>query len=413
MPHVDVMVLGAGIVGTSAALQLAKRGLTVALVDRRGPGEETSYGNGGVIVEHTVFPFPIPRRKALMRIALRRAGAASYHFSHLPTLLPWLRTYKAFSTPEKMLAFADNMRPLFSRSRGEHEVLMAEAGAGDLVSTNGYIKGYRNISTFEALQRDLDATAAAGLEFKILDTAQTVALEPDMAPLFQRAVFWPHTMTILNPLRLTRAYVQRFTDIGGKFFTADASRLRRADGRWHLNGAGEPLSADAAVLTLGPWTPDVLAPLGVKLPLMVKRGYSRHYHLRDGKRLSRPILDVDRGYSGTPMEQGIRIATGVEFAARDAPPTPVQLRFVEPSARDLLPIDRAIEPQPWFGSRPCFPDQMPVIGRVPGQADLWVDVGHAHWGLTLGPVSGRLLADMMTDAAPFTDPKPYAPTRFM
>jgi D-amino-acid dehydrogenase len=112
------------------------------------------------------------------------------------------------------------------------------------------------------------------------------------------------------------------------------------------------------------------------------------------------------------MEQGIRLTTGAEFAARDAPPTPVQLARLLPQARALFPLGDVVNEPVWIGSRPCFPDSRPVIGRAPGEPGLWLAYGHAHWGLTLGPSTGRLLADMMTGATPFIDPAPYAAARF-
>jgi D-amino-acid dehydrogenase len=90
----------------------------------------------------------------------------------------------------------------------------------------------------------------------------------------------------------------------------------------------------------------------------------------------------------------------------------VQFDRVLPKARALLPLGNALETETWMGRRPCFPDSKPVIGPAPGQSGLWLDYGHAHWGLTLGPVSGRLIAEMITGAVPFTDPAPYSAARF-
>jgi D-amino-acid dehydrogenase len=112
------------------------------------------------------------------------------------------------------------------------------------------------------------------------------------------------------------------------------------------------------------------------------------------------------------MEQGIRITTGVEFAPRDAPPTPVQLDLLLPSARELFALGEPVERQPWLGARPCFADSRPVIGRAPDHRGLWLAYGHGHWGLTLGPATGRLLAELMTGATPFCDPAPFSADRF-
>ena len=128
--------------------------------------------------------------------------------------------------------------------------------------------------------------------------------------------------------------------------------------------------------------------------------------------LARPVLDVDNGCYLTPMAQGIRLTTGAEFAARDAAPTPVQFARLMPAATGLFPLGDAIEERPWMGARPCFADSRPVIGRAPGQPGLWLAYGHGHSGLTLGPVTGRLIAEMMTGETPFCDPAPYRAERF-
>jgi D-amino-acid dehydrogenase len=156
-----------------------------------------------------------------------------------------------------------------------------------------------------------------------------------------------------------------------------------------------------------------LEPLGIRLPLGIKRGYHRHFRLARNVELTRPVVDADNGYCVAPMEQGLRLTTGVEFAARDALPTPVQFDRLMPRAREVFPLGEATEDETWLGKRPCFPDSRPVIGPAPGRAGLWLAYGHAHWGLTLGPTTGRLVAELITGATPFCDPVPYAAERFL
>src|ERR1700759_2397062 len=155
MARSDVIVLGAGIVGTSVALHLAKRGLSVALVDRRGPGEETSYGNTGIIEGNTIFPRTFPRGLgALARIALKRAPEANYHLGFLLKVAPWLMAFRTASSPERLAETARVMRPLFGRAVAEHEALMAEAGAGHLMRKTGWLKLYRREASFAATARE-------------------------------------------------------------------------------------------------------------------------------------------------------------------------------------------------------------------------------------------------------------------
>jgi D-amino-acid dehydrogenase len=305
------------------------------------------------------------------------------------------------------------MRPLFARAVAEHEKLLEAARAGHRLRRTGWLKLYRSEASFAALEPEFDLAASFGISLNPLDVEGAQALEPSLAPVFRRAVFWPGAASVDDPLAVTQAYAAQFTALGGVIRNGDARTLRRSGHGWRVDTDEDSAEAEQAVVALGPWAPDVLAPLGIYLPLGIKRGYHRHFTSRGNAALTRPVLDADAGYCLAPMQQGIRLTTGAEFAARDAPPTPVQFARLMPCAKALYPLGEAVEPEPWMGSRPCFPDSRPVIGRAPGQPGLWLAIGHAHWGLTLGPVTGRLIAEMITGATPFTDPAPYQAERFL
>src|SRR5262249_20738432 len=210
----------------------------------------------------------------------------------------------------------------------------------------------------------------------------------------------------------TKAYASLIVHERGRFLKGDARRLgQHASGRSILSENGT-ISAREAVVALGPWSDDVFKPLGYDIPLALKRGYHMHYGVRGNATLGRSVRDADGGFVLASMSKGIRLTTGVEFADRDAPPSPVQLARDEPLARDLFPLAERLEPEPWLGRRPCLPDMVPVIGKGARHPGLWFAFGHAHHGYTLGPVTGRLLAELMTGEQPFTDPSPYAAARF-
>jgi len=409
----DAMVLGAGIVGTSVALHLAKRGLSVALVDRAEIGEQTSYGNAGIIEGNTIFPPAFPSHfGVLLRIAFKRASEANYHFSFLPHVLPWLLAFRAASRPDRLIETARLIRPLFSHAVAEHEALMIESGAMHYLRKTGWLKVYRGEKSFAALAPEFDLAAKFGLPLNALDTSGAQALEPTLNPVFAKAVFWPEAASVSNPLGVTRAYAARLAAFGGVLVSGDARSLHRTGTRWRVDTAEGAIDAQECVVALGPWAPDLLDALGMRLPLAVKRGYHRHFRPQGNASLSRPVLDADVGYLITPMEQGIRITTGAEFAARDAAPSPAQFLRIVPRARELFPLGEQAEARTWLGSRPCFPDSRPVIGRAPGHAGLWLAIGHAHWGLTLGPATGRMVAQLMAGEPPFCDPAPYRAERF-
>jgi len=414
MARTDAIILGGGIVGVSIGLQLVKRGMSVALVERAGIGEQTSYGNSGVIEGSTVLPPAFPSSlTALARVAFKRASEANYHLSFLPKVAPWLLAFRAASQPDRIAETSRLNRPLFARAVGEHEPLLLESGAARYLRKTGWMKLYRSELAFDALTLEFDLAREFGLPLERLDAEGARKLEPSLNPVFKRAVFWPAAASLSNPLAVTRAYAARFAKLGGVTVKGDARTLHRSGSGWRVETDEGGIDSSEVIVALGPWAPDLLEPMGLKLPMAVKRGYHRHFKAKGGASLSRPVVDVAGGYLITPMEQGIRLTTGVEFAARDAAPTPVQIDRLMPALRGLFPIGERADDKTWLGSRPSFPDSRPMIGRAPGQKGLWLAIGHAHWGLTLGPVTGRLLGEMMSGETPFCDPVPYAAERFL
>jgi D-amino-acid dehydrogenase len=410
----DVLVLGAGMVGVSAALHLQARGRNVVLIDRHErAGEETSYGNAGLIECASVFPYMFPRDfKQIVKYALNRSSDVHYHLDALPGFLPWMMRYFLNSSPAGALRSATAALPLIQRSLQEHEALIAEAGVPELLRRTGWIKLFRSETSMDKSLKELERDRAYGISGDVLDAAAIAAREPNLSGDFAGAIHWPTPGFIPDPGGLAKAYAALFIRKGGRFLAADARTLAQSDGHWRVAGPNGAILGRDVVVALGPWSDQVFRPLGYDIPLKTKRGYHIHLSPRGNAVLHHPVLDADRGYLLAPMNKGIRLTTGAEFARRDAPPTPVQIERTLPLARAMFPLGDTIESKPWMGSRPCLPDMLPVIGRAPRHKGLWFDFGHQHHGLTLGPVSGRLLADMVTGVTPFTDPKAFAVERF-
>lgn len=410
----DVVVLGAGMVGVSAALHLQKRGRATVLLDRRGVAEETSHGNAGIIQREGIVPYMFPREWAtVFKYALNRSSEAHYHLAALPRIAPWMFRYWRASTPEGKHATARAMVPIVTRCIDEHEMLMNEAGVAGMLRRTGYIKAFRDPALLEAaIKADEADRATYGVNAKPLTGGELAELEPHLRPRFAGTIHMPDPATISDPTALARAYADLFVKLGGRVMEGEARSLEQDGARWRVATRDGWLSARDVVVALGPWSTDVTRRFGLKIPLGVKRGYHMHYRADGNATLNRPVIDTAYGYVLAPMTKGIRLTTGAEFAMRDADATPVQLGRVEPVARDLFPLAERVDPAPWLGRRPCLPDMLPVVGPAPGQRGLWLDFGHHHLGFTLGPVTGRLLAEMMTGEAPFTDPAPYRADRF-
>jgi D-amino-acid dehydrogenase len=410
----DVLVLGAGMVGVGAALHLQQRGRDVILVDRQQQaGEGTSFGNAGIIECASVFPYMFPRDFAqILQYALNRAPQVRYELADLPAFLPWLARYFLASSPERALRSAMAELPLIRRSLIEHEALIAEAGVPELLRKSGWIKLFRSDATLEGAFADFERSRPYGVEGEVLDRQAIAKREPNLTGDFAGAVYLPQPGFVPDPGGLAKAYAALFARKGGRFVVGDARSLEQQAGGWRVAGSEGSVVAREVVVALGPWSDLVFRPLGYSIPLGIKRGYHLHLAPRGNAVLHHPVLDSDLGFLLAPMNRGIRLTTGVEFARRDAPPTPIQLERALPRAHGLFPLGDAVDARPWLGARPCLPDMVPVIGRAPRHPGLWFDFGHQHHGLTLGPATGRLLAEMMTGETPFTDPGPYAVERF-
>src|SRR6185312_3506030 len=218
MARVDVVVLGAGVVGVSTALQLAKRSMSVALIDRGPPGGETSYGNAGIIEGNTIFAPAFPNDPlSLLRVIFKQAPEANYQFSFLPSVLPWLARFRSWSSTAKRVEHARTVRQLFATAIPEHEALRAEAGGSKYLRKTGWLKLYRKDENFVALEPERQLAKELGIDFGLADTEQVRALEPSLSPVFKHAVFWPKAVSISDPLGVTRAYLARFEALGGVF----------------------------------------------------------------------------------------------------------------------------------------------------------------------------------------------------
>ncbi len=409
----EVIVLGAGIVGLATALQVQAKGRSVLLVDKGEPGAATSFGNAGIIERASIYPYAFPRKLGdLFRYAMNRETDAHYHWSALPKAAPWLVRYWAASSRHGHEGAMRAALPLIENCLSEHEPLIAAADAGHLLRRTGWIKTFRDPGKLAEESAAAERIRPFGLDIAFLGPEELAAAEPHLRPGLAGGIHFKDPANIADPQELSRAYLRLFEKRGGRFLQGEAMTLHRHGAEWCVRTIEGHAHARDVVVALGPWSPDLVRRLGYDLPLGVKRGYHMHYAPQGNAVLNHTLYDGDGKYVLAPMLKGIRLTTGAEFADRDAPPTPVQLARVEPKARAFFPLGDRLEKDPWMGSRPCTPDMVPVIGPAPRDPGLWFAFGHAHHGLTLSAVTGRLIAEMIAGEDPFCDPTPYRADRF-
>lgn len=392
----SIFVLGAGMVGVSTALALQADGHEVVLVDRGDAGRETSYGNAGIIQAEAVEPFAMPRDlSSLARIALRRSNDVNYHLAGLPGQARALWAYFQASRPDRHRAIAADYAPMIRRSTADHQVLIEASGAEHLISRNGFYQVYRSAAQLDAAARDaarINETYGVGVE--TLDAAQLQRREPALRPGLAGALRWTDPWTCRDPGGLVAAYALLFQKRGGRFENGDAATLQPDGAGWSVSTRSGRLEAEQAVVALGPWSPALLHSFGYDFPMVYKRGYHRHF--ANTGELANTLHDPDNGMVLSPMEAGVRVATGAEIARPGAPATPRQLDRAVAMARQLVDLGEAVEAAPWMGRRPCLPGMLPFVGRLPRHRTLWANFGHGHQGFTLGPTTGRMLADRLS-----------------
>lgn len=411
----DVIVLGAGIVGVSTAVHLQRRGRSVLLLDRREPGRETSFGNAGIIQREGIRPHEFPRDfKVLLRAALNLGIDVRYDLRALPSYAPALARYWWHSAPARYKRMVAEYAPLIAHSVSEHADLIAASGAEALIQKQGWLWLCRSKAMLAeaAAEAGMDE-AEYGIKHRMLDADALAEAEPDLRIRAAGALHWTEPWTVRDPGALVDAYVALFRKLGGTVGIGDAKTLAGDGAGWSVQAAGGRVAAGDVVLALGPWAGELTRRLGYRLPLFIKRGYHMHYRPAAGATLNNWMLDAEKGYLLAPMSRGIRLTTGAEFAAHAAPQTSMQLDGAERIARGLFPLGERLDPEPWMGARPCTPDMKPIIGPAPRHRRLWFALGHAHHGLTLGPVTGRLLAEAITGETPFLDLAPFRAERFL
>lgn len=407
------VVVGAGAVGICTALYLQREGFAVTVLDPDPPGEGASQGNAGVIATGSVLPVGMPGTLAKVpRMLLDPSAPLSVRWSYMPRLAPWLWRFLRASTPRRVEEISAALAALTMPALAAYEPLLEAAGAQDLIRRSGIIDIYDSARSFAAARPENELRRRHGVRVEDIGAAELNQFAPALSDEVRHGVFLPdHAMTV-NPLRLVQALAADLERRGGRILRERVSGFRMGPGGPERvrTEAGEH-AAEVVVIAAGAFSRPLAAELGSRVPLDTERGY--HVMLPEpGVELRLPIQSHDRGFVITPMEHGLRVAGTVEFGGLEAPPNYARADVLLRHAKQLLPGLSSEGMTQWMGFRPSLPDSLPVLGRVPGRANAYLNFGHGHLGLTMAAVSGRHIAALAAGREAEIDLTPYRPDRF-
>ncbi|PTU64881.1 MULTISPECIES: NAD(P)/FAD-dependent oxidoreductase [Chromobacterium] len=410
-----VIVVGAGVVGIAAALQLRQAGLEVLLLDRGEPARETSYGNAGALAVSDVIPLAEPGVwRRLPGWLLDPLGPLAVRWRYLPTLAPWLARFALASRPARVAALTRALAALLNRAAADYAPLVELAGLEGMWRRHGALTLYRDAAELERALPAWRRKSEHGVGWQALDQAAAQACEPALLDGWARAVkvaSWSH---VDDPYLFCRGLFDAFVAAGGGFEQAEAAALSEGEGK--IDGVvcadGRTLAAAQVVVTAGIWSDRFTRQCRYRVPLESERGY--HVNLpKAGVALRHFIQCASESFVILPLaDGGLRLAGTVELAHRDAAPDWRRAEILLDKARRIVGDFSTEGMTLWMGNRPSLPDTVPVIGPAPDRQGLYFAFGHGHLGLTLAATTGALLRDMVLRRPPDLDLHPYRLARF-
>ncbi|HEY3790452.1 MAG TPA: FAD-dependent oxidoreductase [Bradyrhizobium sp.] len=408
----DVIVLGAGIVGVSAAYAVRQRGMSVILVDRREPGSETSYGNAGILSSGSISPLNNPSLwNALPKYLTNRHAALRWNPAWAIRNPGWVIRFLANATDANLRPRAAALHGLIGASLKLHREWIVKANAAQRIRETGWLKAWRS-DAIESAKAEQALLTEFGIHSELLDRQAISVLEPDIVPVYKVGLLHTQTASVDSPGAVVKAYAQMLAGSGGRVRQSDIKSIAPEGDGWRAVLADGEITARHVVVALGPWSAELLRPLGYRVPLAFERGYHREFKPNASRSLRRPIHDAEGAFLMTSMENGIRVTSGVELTARDAPSSYAQLDAVTPMARSVVEFGEPVG-QPWRGARPTLPDSLPMIGPAPRHSGLWLAFGNQHIGFTTGPATGAAIAAMIGGVPPPFDAAAFSPNRYL
>jgi D-amino-acid dehydrogenase len=411
----NALVVGAGVVGIATALWLQRHGWTVTLLDRQPPGTATSFGNACTFATYSVEPVATPGiwRQA-PALLFKPDSPLKVRPAYLGKIAPWLWQFLRASSERRVHGISRDLDTLLKPCMSAWSTLLDDAQANHLIRHDG------SLYIFEAHERPVaEEMVAYHLPFdvpiRLVENHELHAMEPALNARAALGVELPGVSRTLDPYALSLRLFQRFLEMGGHFLRGELRDIQRhaVDSEQvvaHLS-SGQTLNAARVALCTGAWSKELASSLGDNLPQDTERGYHVLFE-QAGELLNRPVCWGAGGFYMTPMAQGLRVGGTVEFAGTQALPDPRRYRYLASGARRFLNLQHEPVSQ-WMGFRSSMPDSKPVVGRSQLLPQVFYNFGHGHVGLTLGAITGQLVAQMASGVPMAIEVEAFSARRFL
>jgi glycine/D-amino acid oxidase-like deaminating enzyme len=409
--HSEIAVIGAGVIGLAIAERLTGQGHEVILIDPGTPGMGASYGNAGTIADYAVMPVGTPDvLRNLPSLLLDRNSPLAIRRAALPALLPWLMRFALQSLPQAAARNAAAIARLVADASPSWRELAQRIGGAEILQERGCLYLYETEKALASAHDDMAGRRALGIAAEVIDAPTLAAMEPGLPDRFAGAAFFPKAVFLSDPgLMMERLAKAVFAKAG--FHQAHATGIERLVDGVVVQGHDFRLHARRVIIAAGAHSRALAASAGDRVPLDTERGYHVEWAMA-APRLTRPACPTSCGFYMCPMTGRLRVAGTVELGGLTLPPSPHRIARLIEGARTVFP-DLGAPSRDWMGFRPSMPDSLPVIGPSRAGAEVIHAYGHGHIGLTLAPITARIIAALVAGRAPQDiDITPYLPTRF-
>jgi len=408
-----VVVIGAGVVGLSAAIALEARGLAVTVLEREAPAAGASAGNAGAFAFTDILPLASPGilRKA-PKWLLDPLGPLSIPPSYAMQIAPWMFRFWRACSASRVAHSTAAQTALMDLSKAALEPFLTETGTASMLRKEGNLQVYESQAELDASLPGWKARAEHGIEFRHMDAAGMAEIQPGLAPRFTHGTFTPGWYSIADPKLYTLALADHFRARGGVIERAEVSGLKAVDGGVEITTTdGRVRRVERVVLAAGAFSHLLARGLGENIPLETERGYNTTLPA-DAFDLRTQVTFGGHGFVVTRLSTGIRVGGAVELGGLKLPPNFRRSEAMLEKARRFLPGLKPDGGVQWMGFRPSMPDSLPAIGRARATANVVYAFGHGHLGLTQSAGTARLVAELLTGQPTSIDIAPFSPQRF-